>query len=178
MFTQIHSSNPTFHLQLCYPSKAQLYPLKKISKFASYHSQKPLHITLAKDEGGLDSAPKQSSPPPPPFNRFRGSRRCPIGRALLLFSAIGRYNHGLSIFVRDTLRTTDPFMAGWFLSAYFLGGYSEDGRGANGLSKAVLAAAKSWGLGIPISQEALELEEDQAKGLFGRRNKKIGFLNP
>ncbi|MBA0597210.1 hypothetical protein Gorai_007025, partial [Gossypium raimondii] len=38
----------------------------------------------------------------------------------------------------------------WFLSAYFLGGYSEDGRGANGLSQALIAAAKSWGLGIPL----------------------------
>ena len=40
---------------------------------------------------------------------------------------------------------------GWFLSAYFLGGYGEDGRRANGLSKAVIAVAKSWGLGIPVS---------------------------
>ncbi|XWS14828.1 hypothetical protein CRYUN_Cryun35bG0042100 [Craigia yunnanensis] len=51
----------------------------------------------------------------------------------------------------DALRTADPFKAGWFLSAYFLGGYGEDGRGANGLSNAVIAAAKSWGLGIPVS---------------------------
>lgn len=42
-------------------------------------------------------------------------------------------------------------LIGWFLSAYFLGGYAEDGRGMNGLSKAVLAAAKSWGVGIPVS---------------------------
>ncbi|KAA3476544.1 transmembrane protein [Gossypium australe] len=41
-------------------------------------------------------------------------------------------------------------LIGWFLSAYFLGGYSEDGRGANGLSQALIAAAKSWGLGIPL----------------------------
>lgn len=34
--------------------------------------------------------------------------------ALLLFSAIGRYNHGLPIFAMDTLRTADPFMAGTF----------------------------------------------------------------
>ncbi|CAA0833191.1 Unknown protein [Striga hermonthica] len=39
---------------------------------------------------------------------------------------------------------------GWFLSAYFLGGYGEEGRGKNGLWKAVLAAAKSWSLGIPL----------------------------
>lgn len=44
-------------------------------------------------------------------------------------------------------------ITGWFLSAYFLGGFSEDGRGMNGLSKAVIAAAKSWSLGIPVSLE-------------------------
>lgn len=40
---------------------------------------------------------------------------------------------------------------GWFLSAYFLGGYGEDGRGKNGLFKAFIAATKSWSLGIPVS---------------------------
>lgn len=40
---------------------------------------------------------------------------------------------------------------GWFLSAYFLGGYAEDGRGMNGLSKAVVAATKSWAAGVPVS---------------------------
>lgn len=70
--------------------------------------------------------------------------------ALLLFSAIGRFSHGLSVFDTDTLRTADPFISGWLLSAYFLGGYGEDGRGMNGLSQAVIAAAKSWGLGIPL----------------------------
>ena len=44
---------------------------------------------------------------------------------------------------------------GWFLSAYFLGGYGEDGRGMNGYSKAVIAASKSWALGIPVSLSAL-----------------------
>ncbi|XWS21324.1 hypothetical protein CRYUN_Cryun30bG0045800 [Craigia yunnanensis] len=152
----------------------------------SRNSGKPLHLTLVKAEGGLDSAsasvPNQSSPPPPPFNNddtvFVGQEDVPLegviqfekpssssrlikwGRvallaggdvlALLLFSSIGRYNHGFPIFAMDTLRTADPFMAGWFLSAYFLGGYGEDGRGANGLSKAVIAASKSWGLGIPL----------------------------
>ncbi|KAL5777548.1 hypothetical protein ACOSP7_010474 [Xanthoceras sorbifolium] len=70
--------------------------------------------------------------------------------ALVLFSAIGRFNHGFSVFDIETLRTADPFIAGWFLSAYFLGGYAEDGRGMSGLSKAVVAAAKSWALGIPL----------------------------
>ncbi|XAR62000.1 hypothetical protein NMG60_11016569 [Bertholletia excelsa] len=70
--------------------------------------------------------------------------------ALLLFSAIGRFSHGFSVFDTDTLRTADPFIAGWFLSAYFLGGYGEDGRGMNGVSKAVIAAAKSWAVGIPL----------------------------
>lgn len=36
--------------------------------------------------------------------------------ALLLFSAIGRFSHGLSVFDTDTLRTADPFIAGmWVL---------------------------------------------------------------
>ncbi|GER37484.1 hypothetical protein STAS_13896 [Striga asiatica] len=70
--------------------------------------------------------------------------------ALLLFSAIGRFSHGFSVFDIETFRTADPFIAGWFLSAYFLGGYGEEGRGKNGLWKAVLAAAKSWSLGIPL----------------------------
>ncbi|XP_021846192.1 uncharacterized protein [Spinacia oleracea] len=70
--------------------------------------------------------------------------------AILLFAAIGRFSHGFPVFEAETLRTADPFIAGWFLSAYFLGGYSEDGRGMNGSSKAVAAAAKSWALGIPM----------------------------
>lgn len=37
------------------------------------------------------------------------------------------------------------------MGAYFLGGFGEDGRGMNGLSKAVSAAAKSWAVGIPVS---------------------------
>lgn len=39
---------------------------------------------------------------------------------------------------------------GWFLAAYFLGGYGEDGRGMNGRSKAITAAFKSWVFGIPV----------------------------
>lgn len=70
--------------------------------------------------------------------------------ALLLFAAIGRFSHGFSVFDTETLRTADPFIAGWFLGGYFLGGYAEDGRGMNGLPKAVIAAAKSWALGIPL----------------------------
>ncbi|KAF3792161.1 hypothetical protein EJ110_NYTH12043 [Nymphaea thermarum] len=69
---------------------------------------------------------------------------------LLVFAAIGRWNHGLPVFEAETLQTADPFIAGWFLSAYFLGGYGPDGRGTNGLQKAVLAAAKSWAGGIPL----------------------------
>lgn len=41
-------------------------------------------------------------------------------------------------------------MIGWFLSAYFLGGYAEDGRGINGLFKAVFTAAKSWAVAVPV----------------------------
>ncbi|KAF5206446.1 transmembrane protein [Thalictrum thalictroides] len=70
--------------------------------------------------------------------------------ALLVFSAIGRFSHGFPVFGVETLHTADPFIAGWFLGAYFLGGYGSEGRGMDGMSKAVVAAAKSWGVGIPL----------------------------
>ncbi|KAM5565923.1 hypothetical protein ABKV19_019768 [Rosa sericea] len=70
--------------------------------------------------------------------------------ALLTFAAIGRFSHGFPVLDFETLRTADPFIAGWFLSAYFLGGFGEDGRGINGLPKGVTASAKSWALGIPL----------------------------
>uniref|UniRef100_A0A1D1XT85 Uncharacterized protein n=1 Tax=Anthurium amnicola TaxID=1678845 RepID=A0A1D1XT85_9ARAE len=69
---------------------------------------------------------------------------------LLVFSAIGRFNHGLPVLDIETFRTADPFIAGWFLGAYFLGGYGDDGKGVNSRSRAALAAAKSWAVGIPI----------------------------
>ncbi|CAI9115982.1 OLC1v1017016C1 [Oldenlandia corymbosa var. corymbosa] len=70
--------------------------------------------------------------------------------ALILFSAIGRFSHGFVVFDLETLKTADPFIAGWFLGAYFLGGFGKDGRGMNGRNKAITAAAKSWALGIPL----------------------------
>ncbi|CAI0464382.1 unnamed protein product [Linum tenue] len=88
--------------------------------------------------------------------------------SLLIFSAIGRFSHGFPVFDMETLRTADPFVAGWFLGAYFLGGYGEDGRGMNGTSKAVVAAAKSWAVGIPVSfQFGFELVSGKMK--FPRR---------
>ncbi|MQM00274.1 hypothetical protein Taro_033015 [Colocasia esculenta] len=69
---------------------------------------------------------------------------------LLVFAAVGRFSHGLPVLDVATLRTADPFVAGWFLGAYFLGGYGDDGKGFNGTSAGVLAAAKSWAVGIPI----------------------------
>eukprot|EP00268_Persea_americana_P050296 TRINITY_DN5455_c0_g1_i9.p1 TRINITY_DN5455_c0_g1~~TRINITY_DN5455_c0_g1_i9.p1 ORF type:complete len:168 (-),score=34.65 TRINITY_DN5455_c0_g1_i9:3313-3816(-) len=69
---------------------------------------------------------------------------------LLLFAAGGRFSHGLLVLYVETLHTADPFIAGWFLGAYFLGGYEDDGKGVNGLTKAVFAAVKSWAVGIPL----------------------------
>lgn len=70
--------------------------------------------------------------------------------AILLFSAIGRFSHGFSVFDAETLRTADPFIAGWFLSAYFLGAYGDDGRGVKGKTNAITAAVKSWAVGVPL----------------------------
>lgn len=44
------------------------------------------------------------------------------------------------------------FSPGWIFSAYFLGGYGDDGKGKNGLSSGIAAAAKSWALGIQVSR--------------------------
>lgn len=43
------------------------------------------------------------------------------------------------------------------MSAYFLGGFGEDGRGMNGQSKAVSVAAKSWAVGIPVSRNITQI---------------------
>jgi len=40
--------------------------------------------------------------------------------------------------------------AGWLLSAYLLGGFGDDANGRNGVGNAVITAAKSWALGIPV----------------------------
>lgn len=70
--------------------------------------------------------------------------------ALLTFSAIGRLSHGMPVLDWETLHTADPFIAGWLLGAYFLGGFESEGLGINGVMKAVFAATKSWVVGIPL----------------------------
>lgn len=69
---------------------------------------------------------------------------------LLVFSAIGRLSHGLPVLDAETVKTADPFIAGWLLGAYFLGGFGDDAKGSNGVGKAVTVAAKSWAVGIPL----------------------------
>ncbi|GFY85975.1 hypothetical protein Acr_04g0007130 [Actinidia rufa] len=43
--------------------------------------------------------------------------------ALLIFSAIGRFSHGFSVFDTETLRTADPFIAGWFFECLLPWGF-------------------------------------------------------
>ncbi|XP_047085886.1 uncharacterized protein LOC124697322 [Lolium rigidum] len=69
---------------------------------------------------------------------------------LLVFSAIGRLSHGLPALDAETFKTADPFIAGWLLSAYFLGGFGDEAKGSNGVGNAVTVAAKSWAVGIPL----------------------------
>ncbi|KAK7310751.1 hypothetical protein RJT34_08459 [Clitoria ternatea] len=136
---------------------------------------RPLYLTLAKAEPNVESTNSSASndqmvfvgdddvplegviqfdkpTSSPPFQKWGRVALLAGGDvlALLLFATVGRYSHGLSVFDVETLRTADPFIAGWFLGAYFLGGFGEDGRGMKGLSKGVIATAKSWALGIPI----------------------------
>ncbi|KAK2660085.1 hypothetical protein Ddye_006618 [Dipteronia dyeriana] len=173
---KLANPNPPLFTTKCNPTTKYI----PRSRRSSSKSRPRIHLTIAKAEGGVDSTKQASSSasfnneetvfvtqenvPLEGVIQFEkpdfSSRINKWGRvallsggdvlALFLFSAIGRFNHGFSVFDIETLRTADPFIAGWFLSAYFLGGYAEDGRGMNGLSKAVIAAAKSWALGIPL----------------------------
>ncbi|KAL5681973.1 hypothetical protein ACJX0J_008358, partial [Zea mays] len=68
---------------------------------------------------------------------------------LLLFSAIGRFSHGLPVLDAETFKTADPFIAGWLLSAYLLGGFGDDAKGRNGVGSVIITVAKSWAVGIP-----------------------------
>ncbi|KAG0490760.1 hypothetical protein HPP92_007623 [Vanilla planifolia] len=69
---------------------------------------------------------------------------------LLVFAAVGRFSHGLPVADFETFKTADPFIAGWVLSAYFLGGYGDDGKGMNGYGESLAASARSWLVGIPL----------------------------
>lgn len=69
---------------------------------------------------------------------------------LLVFSAIGRLSHGLPVLDAETFKTADPFIAGWLLSSYLLGGFGDDAKGSNGVGNAVTVVAKSWVVGIPL----------------------------
>ncbi|KAG9440646.1 hypothetical protein H6P81_020811 [Aristolochia fimbriata] len=160
-------SSPLLAAQLKPPPFSRLNP-----KFGSLNSRRPLSLRLAKAEGGPSPSVRSDEPV------FVGQEDVPLEGViqfekpdstsklkkwahvallaggdvlfLLLFAAIGRLGHGFPVFSVETLRTADPFIAGWFLSAYFLGGYGEDGRGMNGLTQGVIAAAKSWAVGIPL----------------------------
>ncbi|XP_068655398.1 uncharacterized protein [Aristolochia californica] len=141
-------------------------------KFGSTNSRKALTLSLAKADGGPSPSVRsdesvfvgQDEVPlegviqfekPDFYSKFKKWAHVALLAGgdvlfLLLFAAVGRFGHGFPVFSVETLRTADPFIAGWFLSAYFLGGYGEDGRGTNGLTKGVIAATKSWAVGIPL----------------------------
>ncbi|XP_020592398.1 uncharacterized protein LOC110032942 [Phalaenopsis equestris] len=147
-------------------------------ELSSQNRRKPLHLTLA--AGGEPATSRRSPPFPAQDEDavFVGEDGVPLEGVIqfdkpstpsallswatlalltggdllcfLAFSALGRFSHGLPIFDVETLKTADPFIAGWTLSAYFLGGYGEDGKGMNGYSTALAAAARSWLVGIPL----------------------------
>ncbi|KAL0926131.1 hypothetical protein M5K25_004525 [Dendrobium thyrsiflorum] len=155
-------------------------PLSSRSRFElnSQNPIKPLHLTLADDGEPAPSSRRPPFPDQGDNAVFVGDEGVPLEGViqfdkpstpssllswailallaggdvlcLLAFSAIGRYSHGLPIVDVETLKTADPFIAGWVLSAYFLGGYGDDGKGMNGYGTALAAAARSWLVGIPL----------------------------
>eukprot|EP00884_Botryococcus_braunii_P018951 jgi/Botrbrau1/573/Bobra.0010s0039.1 len=69
---------------------------------------------------------------------------------LLLFVAIGRANHGQPLDPPGVVSATLPFLIGWLAAGALVGGYGKDARGGS-LGPAVLAALKTWALGIPLA---------------------------
>eukprot|EP00252_Welwitschia_mirabilis_P006952 TRINITY_DN1791_c0_g1_i1.p1 TRINITY_DN1791_c0_g1~~TRINITY_DN1791_c0_g1_i1.p1 ORF type:complete len:279 (+),score=22.19 TRINITY_DN1791_c0_g1_i1:247-1083(+) len=77
---------------------------------------------------------------------------------LLAFAAIVRQMHSLPVVSWDTLHLADHLVAGWILSAYFLGAFGSDGLGHNGKVKALIAITKSWAVGIPLGLLLIGIE--------------------
>uniref|UniRef100_A0A0E0MEI5 Uncharacterized protein n=1 Tax=Oryza punctata TaxID=4537 RepID=A0A0E0MEI5_ORYPU len=57
---------------------------------------------------------------------------------LLVFSAIGRFSHGLPVLDAETFKTSDPFIDGWLLCAYLLGRFGDDAEVRTGVGKAAM----------------------------------------
>ncbi|GAX73629.1 hypothetical protein CEUSTIGMA_g1080.t1 [Chlamydomonas eustigma] len=68
--------------------------------------------------------------------------------AILAFAAVGRINHG-GVADLETIYTALPFLAGWFLTSPFLGGFGPSANGT-GTKDAALTAAKCWAVGTPL----------------------------
>jgi len=67
---------------------------------------------------------------------------------LLLFAAVGRGSHSEAILSAELLATAGPFILGWLLAAPVTGAFSPQAC-SNKMDAAVLAAAKTWLVGIP-----------------------------
>lgn len=110
--------------------------------------------TVAVEEDGIsvEGVIKFDKQQQPPWRKWRRVAVLVGGDVLglLIFSAIGRINHGMPVLDWETLHTADPFVAGWLLSAYFLGGFESEGLGMSGTLKATVTAIKSWAIGIPL----------------------------
>lgn len=109
-------------------------------------------VAVEKDGISVEGVIQFDKRQPPPWRKWRRVAILAGGDilGLLLFSAIGRINHGMPVLDWETLHTADPFVAGWLLSAYFLGGFESEGLGMSGALKAAVTAIKSWAIGIPL----------------------------
>ncbi|GLJ43541.1 hypothetical protein SUGI_0905560, partial [Cryptomeria japonica] len=108
-------------------------------------------VAVEKDGISVEGVIQFDKQQQPPWRKWRRVAVLAGGDilGLLIFSAIGRMNHGMPVLDWETLHTADPFVAGWLLSAYFLGGFESEGLGMSGALKAAVIAIKSWAIGIP-----------------------------
>ncbi|KAK8968578.1 hypothetical protein KSP40_PGU022233 [Platanthera guangdongensis] len=63
-------------------------------------------------------------------------------------------------------------VAGWVLSAYFLGGYGDDGKGLNGYGSALAVVAMSWLVGLPDDDEWEVCNDD---GFIYKRRRRLAL---
>ncbi|CAM6128392.1 unnamed protein product [Calypogeia fissa] len=122
-------------------------------KPTSSPTQEPVKPVSVVDEdgkvGGVIQVEREDLPQPT-WGRIRTLAAGDVA-FLLLFTAVGRMSHGFSVLDWDTVRTADPFLAGWFVGSYFAGGYGPEGQGLQGLKTASAAAIRSWAVALPIA---------------------------
>eukprot|EP00475_Leptophrys_vorax_P002996 TRINITY_DN11721_c0_g2_i1.p1 TRINITY_DN11721_c0_g2~~TRINITY_DN11721_c0_g2_i1.p1 ORF type:complete len:303 (+),score=21.60 TRINITY_DN11721_c0_g2_i1:58-909(+) len=69
---------------------------------------------------------------------------------LIVFAYIGRATHVSAAVDWELIKTAQPFLAGWLISALLFGDYSTATAAPSSPGDAAKSAAKTWALGVPL----------------------------